>query len=173
MPVHLIYCSYCDHNAYFCELFFFFFFCNDFVMISLFCNLVESWKVLWKLFWSLFLLTWCIWLCPCACMCCSWCVVSVHSCIFLWLSAQCSFLSPSPSVAEGHQMTDVRVYTIKESTRVLGTRGTFSPLSICSTKVCGYELWPCSASGLWHLFHQKVYLWKGLRQQVIGGVCLQ
>lgn len=128
-------CSNCDHNAYFCEIFY-----NDFVRLislfsSLFCNLVESWKVLWKLFWSLFLLTWCIWLCPCACLCCSWCVVSVHSCIFLWLSVQRSFLSPFPSVAEGHQMTDFRVYTIKESTRVLGTRGT-AHNPICSVKVC-------------------------------------
>lgn len=112
-------------------LFFLRFFCNYYVNMiclfsDLFCKLVESWKVLWKLFWSLFLLTWCIWLCPCACLCCSWCVVSVHSCIFLWLSVQCSFLSISlfPSVTEGHQMTDFRVYTIKESTRVLGTRGT-------------------------------------------------
>lgn len=100
-------CGYCDHYAYFCEILQWF---SDFFVLKLFCNLVGSWKVLWKVFWSPFLLTWCIWLCPCACLCCSWCVVFVHSCISLWLSVQCSFLSPFPSVAEGHQMTDFRVY---------------------------------------------------------------
>lgn len=98
LPVHLIYAVIVIIMPVFWD-----FFCNYCVNLIclfsvLFCKLVESWKVLWKLFWLLFLLTWCIWLCPCACLCCSWCVVYVHSCIFLYLSVQCSFFSLSLSI---------------------------------------------------------------------------